>query len=261
MTQWLHIDKNVEIQIPNEIFEDLSDLVATDDDLGSHESKLVTWKHKAFAYAYCYLITYIYRNVLYGIAQPEEYSQENIICALIAKRSKVSYITKRNGILEKQLKYIKTTNNYPVAFYMDNRTLEFKYINDIKDDLKNVLVAPSPNFHIREPILGFNRFDEAFTGTFYDFQNTHRIPISTFIGIVSDKQLGYVGLYVYGFLSMMNDRYRNGYQISNKQLAKVVGCNERTVSKYTKLLEARGFIYSRRKLYEYKLLEKIYNVN
>ena len=260
MTQWLHVSGNVEIQMPNEIFDDLSDLVATEESECLNGDKFITWKHKAFSYAYYYLITYIYRNVLYGIGQPEDYSQEIIINTLIAKRSKVSYITKKNGILEKQLKYVKTTNNYPVSFYVDNKILEFKYINDIKDDFKSVLDFPSPNFQIREPILAFNRLDEDFTGTFYDFQSTHRIPIKTFIDVVSDKQLGYVGLYVYGFLSMMNDRYRNGYQISNKQLAKVVGCNERTVAKYTKLLESKGFIYSRRKLYEYRLLEKIYNV-
>lgn len=247
MSDWLHIDRNVNIQMPNEIFRDFS------------KANFKTWKHKGFAYAYYYLSTYIYRNVLYGIAHPEDYSQDLIINAIIASRNKVSYITRQRGLLEK-MNYLRTSRNYPTAFFVENDVLQFSYIEDIKDLMKDILGKTSPNFQIREPIKGLDRFNEPFTGTFYEFQNTHLIPIERFIDILTDVDLGYVGIYIYAYISMMNDKYKDGYQISNPDFAKFVGCNERTLSKYTQKLEQKGFIRSRRKLYEYKLLEKVYSV-
>lgn len=246
MKEWLLVyDEKIIIDVhtPNEIFEDLSNM------------DFKSWKHKCFAYSYYYLSDFIYRNILYGEVHPEQFSQENIILSLISHKNTVSYITKEKGILEKA-GYLKSTTNYPISFYKDeNDMFDFSYINSLD---KSMAYKTNSRFSIREPIKSLDRFEEDYSGTYYSKQNTHLVTISRFIDIISNPNLGYVGLYVYAFLSMMNDRYPTGYQISNKALSEVIGCNERTVSKYTKLLEELGYVKSERKLLEYKLLEKKY---
>jgi hypothetical protein len=249
MKEWLQfqeelpLEKVIRNHIPNEIFEDL-------DNAG-----LKSWKHKGFAYAYYYLSSYIYRNALYGIA-PLDYCQENMIKSLISHPTSVTYITKKNGTLDK-IGYTRTTTNYPISV-ITHPILEFAFINDIKKD-QNYTCPTNNRFSIKEPIKALNRFEEDFTGTYYSQQNTHLVTIQRFIDIVTNASLGYVGLYVYAYLSMMNDRFREGYQISNKDLSEVIGCNERTLTRYTKLLEEQGYIKSERKLLGYKLLEKKYS--
>lgn len=234
MTNWLLFESNINIQISNEIFEDFS------------SADFKTWKHKAFAYTYYYLITYIHRNVLYGLAHPEDYNQDIIIGSIASARTAFSYITKKNGLLEK-LDYIKTTNNYPTSYYMDNGILQFTHINDIKSLMKNLLPETSPNFTTKSPTKAFKRYsddEDDFTGTYYDFQNTHSIPIKRFIEIMTNDSLRYTGLYIYGYLIMMCDRHKDGYKVFNQELANLMGCNKRTITKYMKELEHRGFIES-----------------
>lgn len=246
---YLHTEKNTDIQIHNEIFNDFSHI------------KFKTWKHRGFAYAYYYLVTYIYRNALYGIREPEEYSQKSIIDILIRNHTSISYIVKRNGLLDKS-NYLKTTRNYPTVYYMDDEILEFATIENWRD-MNALKPNVSTSFFIKKPVKAFNRYDEDFSGTFYSYQNTHRIPIFRFISIITNEKLGYVGLYIYAYLSMMNDKFVNGFQISNRDLADAIGCaSERTISKYTTQLESLGYIKSTRKIIDhYKLLEKVYTVN
>lgn len=255
MKRWLSINGSVDIQVPNEIFEDFSN------------AEFTSWKHKAFAYAYYYLSTYLYRNVLYGKFDAEIYNQNVIVGTLISKRGNVSYITKKNGILEKELNYLKTTKNFPISLFKDNGTFDFKYIEDIKEEFRSVISLPSPNFSIREPVKALKRFDEEeeeegyYMGTYYDFQNTHLIPVETFIKIITDAELGYVGLYIYAFLKMKCDQFNEGFKISNEEFSENIGCSShRTITKYTKILETKGFINSRRKKQGIKQFEKIYSI-
>lgn len=248
LEKWLIINDKVNVQMPNEIFEDF----------GAADFK--SFNHKCFAYAYYYLITYIYRNVLYGGSNTEEYSQQNIIKVFTGNKAVVSYITKADGLLD-QIGYTKTTTDYPVAYYVTNGILEFDMIKDLRRKTLNYQLNHSPRFSIKEPILAMKRFDnEDFTGTFYSFQNTHKIDIEDFIDIIADDQLGHVGLFIYGYISMMFDRYPKGYQISNASLGKVVGCSDRTIQNYTQRLEAIGLLKSERKVLGNKLLDKVYTV-
>jgi hypothetical protein len=239
---------SLNIQIPNEIF----------DDFGQADFK--SFNHKCFAYAYYYLVCFLYRNTLYGGNNTEQYSQQNIIKVLTGNKTVVSYITKSDGLLDK-LKYTRSTTDYPVSPFMDNGILEFKLIKDLRKRMPNVDLNHSPRFSIKEPIKALTRFDgEDFTGTFYSFQNTHRIDAKRFVNIVTDRLLGHVGLFVYGYISMMCDRFPNGFHLSNTELSRVVGCSERTVQNYTQRLEAIKCIENSRIVLGSKLLEKVYMI-
>jgi hypothetical protein len=244
---WLNIDNSVDIQMPNEVFEDF------------HNADFSNHSHKCFAYAYYYLVSYLYRNALYGGLRPEDYSNENITKLFLGNHKPVSYITKRKGILDK-LGYTETTTDYPILYFMDNEILEFTTIKHHRKQNKGKLTH-SPRLSVKKPLKALNRFDEDYTGTFYSYQNTHSVSINRFIDIITDINLGHVAFYIYAYLVMMNDKFPRGYQISNKAFAEFVGCSERTITRYTMELEAKGYIKSERKLLDYKLLEKIYKTN
>lgn len=247
MLLWLKTDSSVDIQIPNEIFEDFA------------QAEFKSFNHKCFAYAYYYLITYLYRNVLYGFST-EQYSQQQIVNIFTSNKSSVSYITKSGGLLD-QIQYTNTTTNYPIAFYMEEGVLEFGLVKEFRKKLGSVGLDHSPSLSVKEPLKAMTRFDdEEYTGTFYSFQNTHAIKCERFATIVSDEKLGHVGLFVYGYISMMCDRFKNKYQITNAELGKIVGCSESTMKKYTRRLEELNLLKSTRVIHDNKHLSKIYSV-
>ncbi|MCY9544902.1 hypothetical protein M5X02_30200 [Paenibacillus alvei] len=247
LESWLNSNDCINVQMPNEIFEDLDKAV------------FKSFNHKCFAYAYYYLISHLYRNTLYG-GNTESYSQQNIIKLFAGNKTLVSYITKNGGLLD-QIGYTKTTTDYPVGCYMDNGILEFGLIKELRKRMPNLELNHSPRFSIKEPIKGMKRFNnEDYTGTFYSFQNTHSIDIKRFIDIISDEKLGHVGFFIYGYISMMCDKYSNAYQITYVELGKIVGCSDRTIKTYILRLEEMGFLESTRRIFDNKLLQKIYSV-
>ncbi|MCM3202898.1 hypothetical protein [Paenibacillus illinoisensis] len=247
LESWLNVSESVNVQMPNEIFEDLS------------KAEFKSFNHKCFAYAYYYLISYIYRNALYG-GETDQFSQHNIINVFTSDKSAVSYITKTKGILD-SINYTKATTDYPVTYYMYDGILEFGLIKELRKKLPNLEMNHSPRFCVKEPIKAMTRFDdEDYTGTFYSFQNTHKMNVEDFIRIISDKKLGHVGLYVYGYISMMCDKYNNKFQITNAQLGDLVGCSERTMKKYTQRLEELNLIATTRVFYDSKQLDKVYSI-
>lgn len=222
----------VEVQLPNEIFEDYS------------KASFKNYQHKCFAYGYYYLVSYLYRNAVYGeVENPESLGLKGLSEVFVSSYGKISYITKRGGVLD-EIGYTDTTSNYPISYYMMDDTLMYSYIDELRD--LNVL-SHGVNFLIKTPLKSIARFDdEMYTGTYYDYQNTHLVKFDTFAKIVSDEQLGHVGLFVYGYLKMMFDKFREGYVVSNKRLSEVVGCSERVLSRITIALEEKGFIESSR---------------
>lgn len=250
LTEWLKLENNQSnqliIQTPNEIFTDLE------------SATFKSWKHKAFAYSYYYLVSYLYRGTIYNTTT-EDYCQENIITSIVAKSDSFSYITKRNGVLD-NIGYTKTTSNYPVSYYYKNKILQFELVKDLKHQVGNNISSVGNRFFAKEPVKALNRFNEDYSGTFYSFQNTHLVTIERFVDIISNPKLGYVGLYLYAYLVMMGDKFPDGYQVSNKGLSVFLGCSEATVTKYTMNLEACNFIESERKVCGFNLLEKIYKI-
>lgn len=228
---WLNTRDSVDIQMPNEIFEDFD------------QTGFKTFNHKCFGYAYYYLISYLYRNAAYG-NEIKNYSQQNIINVITSDKSSISYITKSNGLLDK-LGYTKSTTDYPIAFFMNDGTLEFGFIKELRKNIPDLQLTHSPRLSIKEPVKALARFDgEDYTGTYYSFQNTHKLNVNDFATIMTDDKLGHVGLYIYGYIQMMCDKFPEGYRSTNIDLAKVVGCSERTIKSYMARLEMLNLVSS-----------------
>ncbi|TVX86121.1 HTH domain-containing protein [Paenibacillus agilis] len=59
---------------------------------------------------------------------------------------------------------------------------------------------------------------------------------------------------------MMCDKFSNAYQISNVELGEIVGCSDRTIQSYILRLEEIGLLKSTRRIFDNKLLYKVYSV-
>lgn len=234
----------VDIQMPNEIFEDFKNEL------------FQNFNHKCFAYSFYYLINFMYRNTIYGFKDVSSYSLENVAKVFVGNHRKVYYITKSGGVLD-SIGYTETTNDYPIFMSIDNDIIDFTTIKMLETKTNH-----SPNLMIKLPVKSFYRYDfEDLHGTYYSFQNTHLVKVNRFMDIISNKNLGHVGLFIYSYLKMMCDKFEAGYKISNEELSEVVGCSERTLTKYTTLLEKHDFIKSTRHIIQKsKRVEKIYRI-
>jgi len=237
---------NIEIQMPNEIFADFNKM------------QFKNYKHKCFAYCYYYISNYLYRNVVYGLGYASELSMKRLALYMVSSYNSVSYIIRKDGLLDNS-KYTETTTDFPVSYTLNDGILDFFGIKSldrgvIKSSNRLSVKIPLKSF-VREPHEGL---DDYYTGTYYQFANTHNVPYKIFARTISDSELGIVGFYILSYLKMMCDRFPQGYQISNEDLSINVGCASRTIINYTKRLEMEGYIQSDRKKIGNKLFEKIY---
>lgn len=228
------------VYLPNETFADLK--------LHINNSSQI-----AFAYAYLYYITYLYRYCEYIDGNGEKVTQERIkeYLGYSPKNKKVDYIIKKGGVLD-TIQYTLTTTDYPIQFLYDsNDLLIFETINDYKDHIKNI---NDRNFRVKYPLRAFHRSpraikEQTLTGTFYEVENTHRIDFEAFQAILENPDLGATAFYLYGFLKHKNDIFREGYQRSFERIGEELLMSDKTVRKYVDKLEAYGLLRVHRQLY------------
>lgn len=244
---WLQLSRSVNIQIPNEIFDDLQ------------KGDFKVWQHKAFAYTYYYINTLIYRNALYGQRGRYLYSQQVVLNKMVSSTGKFTYITKKNGVLE-NLGYFETIHDYPVSFDIEEDLFDFSMYSELDKSIK-INSEPLKNFSVRKPTKAFVRYPEGddFTGTFYDFNRTHRIPFKAVNTILGNNKLNYVHFYLFGYISMLAVRHKGSVQLSNQEVKDFLGCGEKFVTKVTNELEKSGLLESfRRTDSSGKMYQKVY---
>src|SRR5690606_37263022 len=137
--------------------------------------------------------------------------------------------------------YVETTSDYPINIIPfryrnkngevieDEKLFEFELISMVDKQMFDNIPKASNNYLIKVPIKGLKRYeeDDEFSGTFYNADNTHFVSVELSVKII--VSIGSVGLFIYAYLSMMYDRFKQGYKVSAKELSEVVGCSERTI--------------------------------
>ena len=225
--------------VPNELFEDL-------------KKSNIKRVHIPVAYSYYYIINYLYRYTKYYETKVDN-KQIKEILGYHRDQQSIDYIIKKNGELDK-IGYTQTVKDFPILWeFNEFEGLQFSMLSDMDEftqhDIKQHF---SRKYSIKYPIKAFVReYDEEGNideeGTFYSISNTHCIPFEVFIFCMENEKLGCTAFYLYSFISKMNDKFADGYDISIKKLASETGISKKTLERYLDRLN------------QYKMIETIYN--
>lgn len=231
--------KESNIYLPNDIFEELK--------------VIENVQHRAFAYSYIYLTTWIWRNGKYGEVKPSELSQSNIMNLLGKKgNTRLRYITAKGGLLE-EIKYLETSKDYPLYSSLTEEGLEFTYLSNYSNDSEVYeYLRPPSNFEAKRPIRGHHRnildpewkteYENGYEdGTFFEIENTFEVPFEVFMYCMSNKNIGEKGFYIYSFLKMKNQMF-NGYDVPMKGLAEQLKMPEKTAFTWLKTVRQYNMV-------------------
>ncbi len=229
-------NKESPVYMPNEIFVDLQ----------KHIDKS---KHIPFAYAYYYLISWLYRYTRYGSMSVDNKMIKKWL-GYSPTYPEIDYLIKKNGILD-SMEYTSTVKDYPVSWTFDDGDLEFVMLSDFEEDMQKYINGTrSRKYTVKLPIKAFHRqvdIDDVLDGTFYDISNTHLIPFEVFAFCMSKKDIGCTGFYIWSYLKMKNQLFPNGYDVSLHELAYEVGIPRSTLCEYMD------------KLRKYRMVDCYYN--
>jgi hypothetical protein len=200
MADWLNYyeysDEDIKIAMPNEIFQDFRNTFCPN----------FNFRHKAFAYSFYYLISYLYRNTKYGSITPlKNLYSIHLLEMIYGDRKRVNYITKRLGLLD-QLGYTKSENDFPIAVKIENGQLvDFEMFREQSLEFKKAIDVPK-NFICKKPLKAFHRTKESTfnDGTFFEYENVHWIDFPIFAKCMSMGTKGFEIFYAYGFLLAFN---------------------------------------------------------
>ncbi|ATP40122.1 hypothetical protein CSE16_08695 [Solibacillus sp. R5-41] len=233
--------KEPDIFLPNEIFSDL-------------QGYLTNSKKVAFAYSYCYLTQFLYRNCKYF--NTEELIDNNVIKQILGyseSNRTMNDITKRKGGLLEEIGYLESTKDFPLSWNFkkdDGEGLSFLMSSEMDKDM----LPPIPKmFFLKKPLKAFertilkqnvetNQIEEVETGAFYDVSNTHSVDFNVFMYCMANKELGTTGFYLYSWLKHKHDIFRNGYDVSYEKLSAETGLPRRTMIQYLNALKGYNLI-------------------
>ena len=204
-------EKEYKVQMPNEIFDDISDMGFKNVD------------RRAFVYSYYYLILWLYRYAKYGKVKDKIIVKDiKEILGYNKNYEVIDYIIKKDGILD-QMGYTKTSTDFPIDWLYEDKYLSFSMYSELYAEVKPYF-SSSNNYKIKIPVKGIHRTSESVDecvedGVYYEIDNTHMINFEVFLDIISEKEVGCKGFYVYGYIKWKCDKFKNKYNISLIRLA------------------------------------------
>ncbi|MCY9738198.1 hypothetical protein M5X17_31385 [Paenibacillus alvei] len=218
------------LYLPNEIFADFNENISSS-------------RHVAFAYAYYYYIVYLYRYCEYACnAKIMTQSQLKEDLGYSPSQKSLDYIIKKNGLLDR-MGYTASTKDYPVSYSINDSILEFRTISQCATTLNRGKLHK--NLSIKIPIKSFHRtngskVEQLLDGTYYEFENTHKVSPATFFDMMKDNdEYGVMAFYIYGYLKWKSDIYRGGYDVTERQLADDLKIDKGTLKKYLKNMDGK----------------------
>lgn len=233
--------KESQVFLPNEVFSDL-------------KSYITSGTQVAYAYSYCYLTQFLYRNCKYF--NTEVLLDGNIIKQVLGyseSNRTMNHITKKGGLLD-SIGYTESTKDFPLSWKFkkdDGEALSFTMASDMP---KEMLQSIPKMFFLKKPLKAFERtmlkqdvetnqiVEEEMQGTFYDIANTHSVDFDVFMFCMANKELGTTGFYLYSWLKHKNDIFKNGYDVSYEKLIAETGIPRRTMIQYLDALKGYNLI-------------------
>lgn len=246
--QVLEIDgKEVEVYMPNELFEDLQNLMKDS-------------SHIAYAYSYLYLVHFLYRNCKYfNVKVLLDNNMLKQILGYSKSNRTMNYITQKDvGLLDSN-RFTESTKDYPTAWEFDSHSgedLSFTtYLN--LGEMKDLLPPVPKMFFLKYPnkaledrtVMKKVRVDKDYIeeevevrGTFFDVENTTRVDFNIFMFCMGNNKLGVIAFYFYSWMKYKCEAHGGSYSIPITELAKEMGISRGLITKYMDLLKGYKMI-------------------
>lgn len=226
-----YTEKDEMVNLPNEIFKDLNCPF------------FKTNRHKAFGYSYYFLACYLYRNIKYlKVNDPKKLYSMSLLESLGANQPKYNYIIRKGGVLD-SLDYTISTSDYPIScIYDDYGLVEFELASSCNEELKEFIRFPS-TMVLKYPKKAFYRVegDKEYTGTFFEYENTHILDFSVFAKCLEEQEDGYELFFLYGFLKAF-ERYINSKVVYMEYLRVSLGFGNKKVKRLMSKLVSMGLV-------------------
>lgn len=195
--------KDVSVQIPNEIFKDLSQSI-------KNKNNSTNIQQSSFAYAYLVLVSILYKYSHFVDLDNETYIQNADIKELLGYNritKTIDHVIKKDGILD-QIGLTSTSRNFPVETVIsttesisDIPLKEFVTVEELdKEGLTYKLVrsiVKNRNYTIKEPLFLFE-YNEGM-GTLYEYGNTHKVKLDEILRFMFDEKLDNIDFIMYCF--------------------------------------------------------------
>lgn len=249
-------DKQENIFLPNEIFEELK--------------QIKNIQHRAFAYSYIYLVTWLWRYSKYGDLEYSQLSQKKIKEILGRKSDeRINYLIKKGGVLE-QMKWIESVKDFPISnqwegekYYIESLdkeiwdiNVELAFVSEMKGEDVWKYVKPPARFTVKMPVRAYTRhpmdseliedYDKGYCdGTFEFIENTHSVPFQVFLYSMTNRYVGTKGFYIYSYLYLKNNLFREGYDVTVPNLASQLKIAQSTLQEWLNVLRQYCMVEAR----------------
>ena len=240
--------KDNRIYLPNEIFKELTE----------YSCQTFSFRHRAFAYSYYYIVCYLYRNAKYGAIEPlDKLNSLMLISILNCDRKYYNYIIKKDGVLD-ILGYTKSENDFPLNFIIEEGELAgFQLFSEMESYIRKSMNVPT-HFVCKKPLKAFQRTPDSTynNGTFFEFYNTHCIDFSIFTRCLSYGKQGIEYFYVYAFLLAFSEFINQKKSIYRSYILISLSMSKKKLQACLTHLETMGLIQvTSSTMFHYKIIK------
>lgn len=233
-----------EVAIPNSIFEELNILV---------EQKKLKSQHIGFAYSYIFLQTYLCRYAIYD-RRVLSVSEQKEILGYTPTNKTLDYIIKKNGILEKDINILQTSNDFPIlAVWNDEheiKELEISFTSDLigLEDFRQQK-GLTRNQSCKIPVFGFHldykegySKEDDFDGSFFIADNFTLLDFKVFAYCMANKELGCNAFYLYAYFKNQSFKFSGDFKATVKRITVETKLSNMTVQKYMDTMKSFNMI-------------------
>lgn len=202
--------------------------------------------HRTFAFAYNWLVSYLWKYSKYGIQEINTQDIKSIL-GVSPQEQRVNYLIKKDGVLDK-VGYTETTRDFPISTDLTGDDgIKITQLSDMDEFLSKMFLKQySKRYTCKKPLLQYQR--EGKKGLMYSKDDTIPISIFEFTRCVLCSEIGVDGFMIYCYLKYRSKMF--GYApvtVFNNEIVDAIGFKERKIRTLVHNLELAGMIKVERK--------------
>lgn len=205
------------------------------------KGKLKGNRHKTFAFAYYWLVSYLWKYSKYGYREITTQDIKRIL-GVSEVEKRMDYIIKKRGLLD-SVGLTETTRDFPInTTFKELEGIKVTTLSDLDDGLaQEFLGKHSGRYVCKKPLLQYERNGKV--GLMYSRDDVFTISIFEFTRCVLCPEIGFDGFYIYAYLKYRTKMLGNtGVNIYYSELESKIGYKHRRIRTLIQNLVLAGLI-------------------